>query len=109
MATDLPPPPGARPDWTIDQGWATYTQAEHDVWITLYERQRDLLPGRACDPFLGPRRAGPAPYRDPGVRPDQRGAGAADRLDGGGGPRAGPRRRLLRPPGQPPAPRRQLP
>jgi phenylalanine-4-hydroxylase len=46
------PPPGARPDWTIDQGWARYTQAEHQVWITLYERQTALLPGRACDPFL---------------------------------------------------------
>jgi phenylalanine-4-hydroxylase len=46
------PPPGARPDWTIDQGWESYTPAEHDVWITLYERQAGLLPGRACDPFL---------------------------------------------------------
>jgi phenylalanine-4-hydroxylase len=46
------PPPGARPDWTIDQGWETYAQAEHDVWITLYERQTALLPGRACDEFL---------------------------------------------------------
>ncbi|HEY8617513.1 phenylalanine 4-monooxygenase [Phenylobacterium sp.] len=46
------PPPGARADWTIDQGWEHYTQAEHDVWITLYERQARLLPGRACDPFL---------------------------------------------------------
>jgi phenylalanine-4-hydroxylase len=46
------PPPGARPDWTIDQGWERYTQAEHDVWITLYERQSALLPGRAADPFL---------------------------------------------------------
>jgi phenylalanine-4-hydroxylase len=46
------PPPGARPDWTIDQGWDAYTQAEHDVWITLYERQAKLLPGRACDQFL---------------------------------------------------------
>jgi phenylalanine-4-hydroxylase len=46
------PPPGARPDWTIDQGWENYTQAEHEVWITLYERQSKLLPGRACDPFL---------------------------------------------------------
>ena len=46
------PPPGARPDWTIDQGWEHYTQAEHDVWITLYERQAGLLPGRACDAFL---------------------------------------------------------
>jgi len=55
MAADtssLFPPPGARPDWTIDQGWENYTQAEHDVWITLYERQATLLPGRACDPFL---------------------------------------------------------
>jgi len=46
------PPPGARADWTIDQGWESYTQAEHDVWITLYQRQAKLLPGRAADPFL---------------------------------------------------------
>src|SRR4051794_10713011 len=46
------PPPGARADWTIDQGWDAYSQAEHDVWITLYDRQAALLPGRACDPFL---------------------------------------------------------
>jgi phenylalanine-4-hydroxylase len=46
------PPPGARADWTIDQGWDAYTQAEHDVWITLYERQTALLPGRACDEFM---------------------------------------------------------
>ena len=46
------PPPGARSDWTIDQGWEAYSQAEHDVWITLYERQTALLPGRACDEFL---------------------------------------------------------
>lgn len=54
MADDLSliPPPGARADWTIDQGWEGYSQAEHDVWITLYERQTKLLVGRACDPFL---------------------------------------------------------
>ena len=46
------PPPGARPDWTIDQAWDRYTDAEHQVWITLYERQTALLPGRAADPFL---------------------------------------------------------
>ncbi|MDZ4372133.1 MAG: phenylalanine 4-monooxygenase, partial [Phenylobacterium sp.] len=45
-------PANARPDWTIDQQWGRYTQAEHDVWITLYERQVAMLPGRACDPFL---------------------------------------------------------
>ena len=46
------PPEGARSDWTIDQGWSAYTAPEHQVWITLYERQAALLPGRACDPFL---------------------------------------------------------
>ena len=46
------PPPGAAADWTIDQGWENYSQAEHDVWIKLYERQAALLPGRACDAFL---------------------------------------------------------
>lgn len=46
------PPPGARPDWTVDQDWAAYSAAEHQVWVTLYERQAALLPGRACDTFL---------------------------------------------------------
>ncbi len=41
-----------RPDWTIDQGWDTYTAQEHAVWKTLFERQSRLLPGRACDPFV---------------------------------------------------------
>jgi phenylalanine-4-hydroxylase len=46
------PPAGARADWTIDQDWAAYTSAEHAVWRTLYRRQIELLPGRACAPFL---------------------------------------------------------
>ena len=41
-----------RPDWTIDQGWKNYTPAEHEVWKTLFERQTELLPGRACDAFI---------------------------------------------------------
>ena len=41
-----------RADWTIDQGWAAYTPAEHAVWKTLFERQSRLLPGRACDEFV---------------------------------------------------------
>jgi phenylalanine-4-hydroxylase len=41
-----------RPDWTIDQGWSNYTPAEHAVWKTLFERQTQLLPGRACDEFV---------------------------------------------------------
>ena len=39
-------------DWTIDQGWDSYTPEEHGIWKTLYERQSKLLPGRACDEFL---------------------------------------------------------
>ena len=46
------PPEGCHPDWTIDQDWGRYAAEEHRVWITLYERQAALLPGRACDQFL---------------------------------------------------------
>ena len=46
------PPAGSAPDWTIPQGWERYTDAEHGVWLTLYERQAKVLPGRACDAFL---------------------------------------------------------
>lgn len=46
------PPPGPAPDWTIPQGWASYTKEDHQVWVTLYERQAAVLPGRACDAFL---------------------------------------------------------
>jgi len=46
------PPEGSRADWTVDQGWAAYADGEHRVWMTLYERQRTLLAGRACDAFL---------------------------------------------------------
>jgi phenylalanine-4-hydroxylase len=48
--TDLPP--GANPDWTIPQGFERYSEADHQTWVTLYERQAEILPGRACDAFL---------------------------------------------------------
>lgn len=41
-----------RPDWTITQDWDRYTAEEHAVWKTLFERQRQLLPGRACAEFM---------------------------------------------------------
>jgi phenylalanine-4-hydroxylase len=41
-----------RADWTIDQNWPSYSEAEHDRWDRLYARQAKLLPGRACDEFL---------------------------------------------------------
>jgi phenylalanine-4-hydroxylase len=52
MSAPATPPEGAAADWTIDQGWSAYTDEEHRTWVTLYERQLGLLPGRACDPFL---------------------------------------------------------
>ena len=48
-----------RSDWTIDQGWSSYTREEHAVWKTLFERQRRLLPERACDEFIAGMRALP--------------------------------------------------
>lgn len=41
-----------RADWTIDQGWADYTPAQHAVWKTLFERQTQLLPGLACQDYV---------------------------------------------------------
>jgi phenylalanine-4-hydroxylase len=47
------------PDWTVEQGWERYTDAEHAIWKTLYERQTLLLQGRACEAFLEGLRALP--------------------------------------------------
>ena len=46
------PPQGAAQDWTIPQGYERYADDEHRTWITLFERQAGILPGRACDAFL---------------------------------------------------------
>jgi phenylalanine-4-hydroxylase len=46
------PPPEAAADWTVPQRWADYSAADHRTWVTLYERQSKVLPGRACDAFL---------------------------------------------------------
>jgi len=42
----------ARADWTIEQGWESYSPEQHATWKTLFERQTKLLPGRACDEFV---------------------------------------------------------
>jgi len=47
-----PEHPDIRADFIIPQAWENYTDVEHGVWKTLYERQMDLLPGRACNEFL---------------------------------------------------------
>ena len=37
---------------TVEQPWASYTKTDHEVWDTLYRRQRELLPAYACQAFL---------------------------------------------------------
>ena len=37
---------------TVKQPWADYTRTEHEVWATLFRRQREVLQGRACNEFL---------------------------------------------------------
>jgi len=44
--------PSTRADFTIDQGWESYTAEEHAIWRTLFERQEKILVGRACDEFM---------------------------------------------------------
>jgi len=49
-STDISPGPNG--DYTIDQNWSAYTPEEHAVWDLLYERQIEVLPGRAANEFL---------------------------------------------------------
>lgn len=42
----------ARADYTCVQNWMSYTDADHDTYRRLYERQTALLPGLACDAFI---------------------------------------------------------
>ena len=36
----------------VEQPWSAYSAADHQIWATLFQRQRGLLPGRACSAFL---------------------------------------------------------
>ncbi len=42
----------ASADYTCAQDYAAYTEADHDTYRRLYERQTALLPGRASDAFI---------------------------------------------------------
>ena len=44
--------PGHNGDFIIDQNWDAYTPEDHAVWDLLYDRQMDILPGRAATEFL---------------------------------------------------------
>ena len=36
----------------VDQPWDSYSTEDHATWATLFQRQRDILKGRACDEFI---------------------------------------------------------
>ena len=36
----------------VEHPWSSYTATDHEVWRTLFRRQRDILAGRACAEFL---------------------------------------------------------
>jgi phenylalanine-4-hydroxylase len=36
----------------VEQPWSSYTRTDHEVWATLFERQQQLLVGRAGTEFL---------------------------------------------------------
>ena len=36
----------------VEQPWDSYTDSDHNVWRTLFRRQREILLGRACAEFL---------------------------------------------------------
>lgn len=36
----------------VEQPWDSYTGTDHRVWAQLFERQKQVLPGRASDEFL---------------------------------------------------------
>ena len=37
---------------TVEQPWSSYSRTDHEVWNALYQRQSELLPGRACREFM---------------------------------------------------------
>jgi len=46
-----------RPDYTVEQDYAAYTEAQQDRWRRLYRRQVELVPGRACAEYEASLRA----------------------------------------------------
>ena len=50
----------------VEQPWNDYSTADHDTWRRLYQRQHEVLAGRACDEFLAAQDAmGMTPSRIP--------------------------------------------
>lgn len=55
----------ARADYTCEQDYAQYSEADHDTYRRLYARQLQQLPGLACDEFISAVQQLGAPDRIP--------------------------------------------
>jgi len=55
----------ARPDYTCEQDFSRYADADHDTYRRLYARQLAQLPGLACDEFIAAVQQLGAPERIP--------------------------------------------
>ncbi|MDP1690720.1 MAG: phenylalanine 4-monooxygenase [Burkholderiaceae bacterium] len=55
----------AHPDYTCEQAWADYTDADHDIYRRLVARQLQQLPGLACNEFIAAVQQLGAPQRIP--------------------------------------------
>ena len=47
--------PGTAPhrdDYVVDQGYESYSDQDHAIWRALFERQSDLVQGRACREYV---------------------------------------------------------
>ena len=52
MANVTDRPAGAAEDWTIPQDWERYSGTEHAMWDHLFQRQANMLSGRAVSEFI---------------------------------------------------------
>ena len=47
-----PHAPPQRDDYVVDQGFARYKDQDHAIWRALFERQSNLVQGRACREYV---------------------------------------------------------
>jgi phenylalanine-4-hydroxylase len=52
MIAKIPESSETARDWTIPQAWTSYSQSEHRVWDQLFDRQIQMLKGRASASFF---------------------------------------------------------
>ena len=46
------PPPGVKPDWTMEQNWEAFTPEEHETWDLLVSRKAQAISAYASKAFV---------------------------------------------------------